>query len=497
MNRTGLSNVRHAYSKNSYRCQCLVVGSGAGGSTTAQVLAAAGKNVIVVEEGRYYETETFRSNPSSLISKLYRNNGVVPFLGSPMVGFAEGRCVGGGTVINGGIYKATPSEILKNWSSQLGLEALRESEFSRHLESVEAGLGVIQEQIGPGNLDSRLLQEAASQMNLDYEVSKRFVVGCQNSNRCPTGCPTGAKQSVNANFLARATEAGVEIFSGLRVLKILSSNHRVTGVLAKDESGQIITIECDDLFLAGGPIQSPFLLRKSGLSRKAGKSILYHMPLKTIALFDRDIKARDGTSSKVVVNIPGPHPFKLATTNMRPEYIALALSSFGSQHLNNALSQIDRVGIFNSLIQSHSVGSMVSARFGQPIIFSRYKKKDTDYIRSVLEETVRVLFTGGAKRIYLPLMGSTPIESMAQCRQNLEVLDPRRLDLMTVHAMGSCAMGRDPSISEVAPDGRVWGSTNLYVTDASVLPTSIGVGPQATTMAMAHMIAERYVNGHA
>jgi choline dehydrogenase-like flavoprotein len=49
-------------------------------------------------------------------------------------------------------------------------------------------------------------------------------------------------------------------------------------------------------------------------------------------------------------------------------------------------------------------------------------------------------------------------------------------------------MGADPARSVVAPDGRVWGWANLHVADASVFPTSLGVNPQVTTMAMGLMV---------
>jgi choline dehydrogenase-like flavoprotein len=49
-------------------------------------------------------------------------------------------------------------------------------------------------------------------------------------------------------------------------------------------------------------------------------------------------------------------------------------------------------------------------------------------------------------------------------------------------------MGADPATSVVDPDGRVWGWENLYVADASVFPTSLGVNPQVTTMAVALLI---------
>ena len=56
--------------------------------------------------------------------------------------------------------------------------------------------------------------------------------------------------------------------------------------------------------------------------------------------------------------------------------------------------------------------------------------------------------------------------------------------LYASHPMGTARMGGRPEDSVVDPRGQVWGWDNLYVADASIFPTSLGVNPQVTTMAM-------------
>ena len=103
------------------RCEYVVVGSGAGGGVAAQMLAESGKDVLVVEEGEYWAADAFSDNFSLGLRELYRNNGVVPFIGSPMVPFAEARCVGGGTTVNGAMFWRTPSWVLDEWRYKYGL----------------------------------------------------------------------------------------------------------------------------------------------------------------------------------------------------------------------------------------------------------------------------------------------------------------------------------------------------------------------------------------
>lgn len=59
------------------------------------------------------------------------------------------------------------------------------------------------------------------------------------------------------------------------------------------------------------------------------------------------------------------------------------------------------------------------------------------------------------------------------------------------HQMGTMRMGDEESTSVVNPDGRVWGTSNLYVADGSVFPTSGGYNPTLTIQAMAWRTADR------
>ena len=43
----------------------------------------------------------------------------------------------------------------------------------------------------------------------------------------------------------------------------------------------------------------------------------------------------------------------------------------------------------------------------------------------------------------------------------------------------------------VDPDGKLWDAENVFVCDGSVIPTSLGVNPQLTIMAMATRIAQK------
>ena len=130
------------YIQDKYSCDYLVVGTGAGGSVAGTLLAEKGNDVIFVEEGEYFPTTSFNNKVGDMTAKLYRNRGISPLIGKPLIALAEGRCVGGGTVINGeGLFR-TPKRILDEWKQEHGLRGYSYSELEGHFQKIERDLNV-------------------------------------------------------------------------------------------------------------------------------------------------------------------------------------------------------------------------------------------------------------------------------------------------------------------------------------------------------------------
>ncbi|HSD87938.1 MAG TPA: FAD-binding protein, partial [Kofleriaceae bacterium] len=71
-------------------CDVVIVGSGAGGAPVAAELAEAGFDVVVLEEGGYYQTRDFTADTSAMVRQLYRDGGVTMAVGSPPILYQEG-----------------------------------------------------------------------------------------------------------------------------------------------------------------------------------------------------------------------------------------------------------------------------------------------------------------------------------------------------------------------------------------------------------------------
>lgn len=92
--------------------EVLVVGSGAGGATTAMVLAEGGRDVLVLEEGEWVDQGSVAPYSLDQMTQQYRNGGVTVALGRPAIAYTEGRCAGGGTEVNSGLYRRPPADVL-------------------------------------------------------------------------------------------------------------------------------------------------------------------------------------------------------------------------------------------------------------------------------------------------------------------------------------------------------------------------------------------------
>ena len=109
-----------------------------------------------------------------------------------------------------------------------------------------------------------------------------------------------------------------------------------------------------------------------------------------------------------------------------------------------------------------------------------------------LRRIVRVFFAAGAGEVFPGVHGSRPVRTQAEALAALpDDLPVTSLSLQSSHPHGTARMASDPAKGVVRPDGQVHGVETLWVADASLFPTAIGVNPQITIFAFAKVIADR------
>lgn len=466
----------------------LIIGSGAGGSMAAHVLSRSGKSVTIVEEGNYHPDGWFGDRFSEGMRNLYRSNGVVPLIGSPMIPFAEARCVGGGTVINGALLWRTPPWILEKWQETNDLPGFGVDDLRPHFESIERALNVkTHSPDEPGNRDSKLLIEAASRLGWATVMAPRAVRDCVNENTCPLGCVECGKQSTLQNYLPQAGSRGTRVLSGVRVSRISrSGNNRysIDAVTTSNGSARSLTLQAERVIVSGGPISTPFLLKRSGLGKNVGQKMNFHMNLKVVAVFKDAIDAGNGTIFTAQVQEFEREGLYLMASTLQPHLLVTTAGHFGNRTLNHLIENYARTAIYVAMIKPRSTGKIVAVRGPSPLVRYRFDPADTPAIKNALMRMSTLLFEAGAEEVYLPLRGSRAMSSIDDVRRELEMFNHKKVEIVSVHGMSSAPMGGNPDNSAVRPDGSLWEDRNVLVSDASILPSSTGESPQGTIMAM-------------
>ena len=481
----------------SYSSEYAVIGSGAGGSVVAMELSESGKEVTVIEEGLDYNTLDFTSNIAEMTNLTWRNGGVTPFWGKPPIGFAEGKCVGGTTVINGGLLWRTPDRILDLWEKKHGLIGYSKSDLDPYFEKIENILNVGFNRNDDQNQDSKILIKGCEKLGWKYvPVPRSGGAECVNHNFCPTGCLSGAKKSTKLTYLPRAQKSGAKIFTGSKTLFIKQNNQGLIELLIKtsDSRKHTYKVNCKYLFIAGGAVQTPFLLQKSNLSKNAGKKLEFHFNLKFVAEFENELNAQNGTIFTMQVQEFMDEGLLIMPSNYRKNYLAMALSHFKNNEINNILNKYAFSGLFVAQIKAKSKARVSSILRTEPFVTYKFDKSDLPQVINAIQKTTKLLFNSGAKKVYLPIVGSSPIENYKKSLdRELENLNPKNLEIITVHAMSSCPMGTNKK-SVVDLSGRLKNNRNIFITDASILPTNIGESPQGSIMGFSHKIIDMHLN---
>ena len=485
------------YSSERYRCEYLVVGTGAGGSVAGALLAEAGHDVILLEEGGYHPLESLTTNISDMMALLYRNRGIFPFLGAPVVPFAEGCCVGGGTTINGALVWRAPHWLLDEWRDDYGLKGYGNADLAKHFETIERDLHVVRHELeDDANLDSLYLLRGAEELGWKTCMVPRAVVNCRNENLCPIGCPSSAKQCTLLNYIPRALKSGARLFSNCRAIKIVHSNGIARKVVAKaigSDNPRTIEIDFDYLVVAGGAVQTPHLLRRSRIARLAGRNLHFHMNLKIVALFKDKLHAERGTIFTVQVQEFDREGLLIMPSTMAPHFAVTTLAHHGNEAVDHMLENYLHSAIFVAMIRPESKAHIISSLGDQPVVWYWFNPRDLPRIKVALRRAAELLFQSGAVELYMPISGSGAVRSLADLDRKLERLKPNQLEIITVHVMASCPMGPNPATSVVGPDGRLWNMKNVLLADASILPSSTGESPQGTIMAFVHEVMSRHI----
>jgi choline dehydrogenase-like flavoprotein len=483
------------------RVQCLVIGSGAGGATTANVLAEQGFEVVVLEEGDRQPLSDYGQPPTQAMRKLYRNSGMTPVMGKIPIGYVEGRCLGGSTEINSGFWHRLPPEFLLRWKARFGLEDFSGDLLDRHFDWAEDALHVGLRGEAGWPKSTQVFNRGIQAMDWSAQEVKRAAANCVDNNTCSAGCPKGAKQGVSLSLIPRAEARGVRFLTGCKAKLLLKSGKKITGVLAeiKRESGasDLVRIDADHVFVCAGPTQTPTLLRRSGIKQHIGDSFQIHPMLKVTALFDETIDAHKSVMPLLQVKEFWPD-ISIGGSFFSVGHLALNLADNWHQNFD-AMKNYRNMASYYVAVRGTGHGTVRAKMLGDGEPVLKYELSDVDirHLSQGLARLATMLLAAGAREVYPCVFGLGKITSELEAVRWLDETLPRSaLSLTTVHAFSTCPMGERADRCAADSFGKIHGLDNLFINDASMLPDSPGINPQGTIMALAHRNAEHFAELH-
>jgi choline dehydrogenase-like flavoprotein len=483
----------------------VIVGTGAGGGMTAEILSEAGLHVVMIEEGPLRSSSDFHMLEREAYPSLYQASAARQTKDKGVT-ILQGRSVGGSTTVNWTSSFRTPPETLAYWRDRFGLAKYTPEYLAPWFELVERRLSIRPWQVPP-NENNAVLRRGAAKLGIPTAVIPRNVKGCWNLGYCGMGCPTNAKQSMLVTTIPSALDRGAVLVHHARAERFTMDGEDVSGLICEALDGSDernlpyqITVRARAYVAAAGAIGTPALLLRSRVPnphRRLGRRTFLHPVVLSAAIMPQAVDGFSGAPQSIYSDhflytqpIDGPIGYKLEVPPVHPLLAAVTMPGFGdagsAQMADFARTQVI-IALMRDGFNEQSAGGVVELRHDRsPVLDYEITPFVWDGMRRALLTMAQIQFAAGAKTVMPVHESAVPYTSWNRAKEAIAQLPMEilRCRVVSAHVMGGCAMGNDERFAVVAGNGRHHAAGNLYVFDGSVFPTSLGVNPQLSVYAI-------------
>ncbi len=491
-------------------CDVVIVGTGAGGGTAAEILTQAGLQVVMLEEGPLRSSNDFKMREVEAFRDLYQE-GAARTTGDGSVTVLQGRAVGGSTTVNWTSSFRTPPLTLKHWRDVHGVKGISDAEMAPWFDRAEK-----RQQVGPWtvppNENNDIIRQGCEKLGWSWHSIPRNVSGCWNLGMCGVGCPTNAKQSMLVTTIPSALNAGATLYHRARVRELIMDGDKVRGVLVDgmpevglQPTGKILMVRARHVVLAGGAINTPAILLRSKVPNphdQIGVRTMIHPVNASFAQFDRKVEGWGGAPQSVYSDhfqwkdgATGPMGFKIEVIPMQPGFVAGLLGNHGLEHARDmqALGHLNgMIALLRDGFTDDSPGGRTSIRKdGSAVLDYDVSPSLADGLRRSFLTMAEIQFAAGARSVRPFQLAGGTFTTMAAAKAAINgfAIEKFRTGIGSAHLMGGCAMGEDAKTSVVNSRGEFHGLANLSVLDGSIFPTSIGANPQLSIYGLVAKLA--------
>lgn len=216
----------------------------------------------------------------------------------------------------------------------------------------------------------------------------------------------GAKRSMSRTYIPRALAAGARLLAGCRAVRLRHRGRHVTEVEAVEttpEGRRRLAIRAGTVFACGGAIQTPVLLRASGITRNVGDSLRLHPMVKVAAEFSEELDSHAAPVPIYQVHDLGPD-LTLGGSVFTPGFLAMTLGENWAEN-EEAMRQWRRMALFHVACRGSNRGSVrVWPWTGEAVVRYDLSRADRVNLGIGLGRLCQALFAGGATRIYPELL---------------------------------------------------------------------------------------------
>jgi choline dehydrogenase-like flavoprotein len=490
----------------------VVVGSGAAGSVLAARLVAQGRTVALVEAGdyvpeRYDAIAPARPRPHDELDNVlryYKDAGLQLSDGTCRMPVLQGQCVGGSSVINNAVCFRMPAHVRETWAREFGAGWATSGQLDAAYDRIAVELRIAPATSAvPGgwiNPSARFLESGARALGRadalrPCDVNIEACLGC---GYCNLACAYLRKRTVLQTLLPPAAATGrLRIFTGRRAREIVvrTTAYRAEGVIVEPTrgGGQRRTIRGRRVVVAAGAVASSALLGRTTalwpLALPVGERFSFNFVSPVHAEYEAPVRAFDGLQMGHYYSGDGPgEGFVIETWFSPPATQSTALPGFMDE-LHANLERYAYYACASPLIGS-TAGSTVDTRFTPERIWVQLGDGDLATLKRGLQRTCELFFHGtpAPRRVLIGTLRDWSLSRDTYQASIASIASFDQIQISTAHPQGGNCLSAGAR-GVVRPDFRVHHTRGLYVVDASVFPTCLGVNPQWTVMAMADVAA--------
>lgn len=489
------------------RYDVIIIGSGAGGGTVANRLAALapeGVKIAVLEAGPHFPKEYFTQREIEMFD-LYESGGAFPSAdGSITASF--GKAMGGSTLMYTGVTFRLPDSVCEEWN----VDGLSSSDLKIRFEKLEKELHVIEPGKEFENDNNRLFKEGCEKTGISVKKIALNIKNCEQMGFCNLGCASGNKQGTLSVQLPAAELAGVELIPNCKVTEI--SGKRVLATVSKSPEGTLqgnlkegmYEFDTKIIVLAGGTIGTTALLLKSGFKKEfpvLGSYITIHPAMTVYGIYPEKIKSYKGFPKIYYSSDYSDNPgYYLETAFYYPFITSKNLSLWGKD-LKHAMNNYNNLMAILILVHDDALINNKIRLNGknEPVLDYKLSKKSIRAFCDAQAKASKIFFAAGCKEVVMPAAEKTLFSKDDLKGRDTEsfitpkTFIPNKVPVATAHLQGGCRMGKNRNDSVTDCWGKVHGKDWLYIADGSLFPQSSHVNPYLTIMALADRVSERLI----